>query len=87
MLVVKILRRWPQNAAAACSLISPEGDGYWSHKGLVSTAAFSAAIRELFSRAELEGFTPPDLQSVSDAIPDGYLESEVRLASETEWIQ
>jgi len=87
MLFVSVIGCLPQGATATCSLASPDGDGYWSHRDLVSTADFRLATGGLLSKAALEGFNPPDLRELHDAVPDGYLERELRLFAEREWIQ
>lgn len=77
----------PKLVAASCSLISPNGDGYWHQGNLKTTSEFWSVVQELRSEAADEGFTPPNIHEAREIIPDGFVEREISLVSQREWIQ
>jgi hypothetical protein len=87
MLYFRISGPLPELVAASCNLISPNGDGYWSQGNLKTTSELKRAVDELRSEAADAGFTPPNIHEAKDVIPDGFVECEIGLVSQREWIQ
>uniref|UniRef100_A0A9E8CTH6 Uncharacterized protein n=1 Tax=Bosea sp. NBC_00436 TaxID=2969620 RepID=A0A9E8CTH6_9HYPH len=87
MAYLRISGALPNLVSASCRLISPSGDGYWSSGDVKTTSELWRALQELRSKAANEGFTPPEIHETTDAIPDGFVEREIWLVSQREWIQ
>lgn len=87
MIVVEFVNDLPRDPRIHCSLITPNGDGYWSKEIPPCPQNVALSIAELHASAVIERFTPPDLRVLREIIPDSYLEGRIRAVSEVEWVQ
>jgi hypothetical protein len=66
--------RLTEEVGALCSLVSPDGDGYWSGRGAVTTVEAQDVLTELAVNARSGGFHPPCDAELRRSIPGNWVE-------------
>lgn len=61
----------------ACVLTAPGGEQAWFGNNFCTTFALLRELSECHQRARHAGFSPPPIESLLDALPDSYIETEV----------